>query len=99
MLANPDCTLSQEKIAEAAGVPHTTFYNWLRNQEFLKEVGKLVDKYTATKLAYAWHCLIARMPVDTAAIKLYFELQGKYKQDVKLDIAGKVVIVDDIPDS
>lgn len=88
MLANPGCMLTQEKIAESAGVSHTTFYRWMQDADFIREVEKLIDKYTDAKLSYAWRCLLTRMPVDTAAIKLYFELKGKYKQDIK--ISGQI---------
>lgn len=86
MLANPDCKLTQTEIAESAGVSRSTFYRWLEDDAFLKGVEKLIDMYTDVKLSYAWRCLLARMPVDTAAIKLYFELKGKYKQKTEIQV-------------
>ena len=82
MLADPDCKLSQTQIMNDVGVPHTTFYRWMRDPKFIAAVNNLVEQYTNTKLPYVWQCLLMRMPVDPAAIKLYFELKGRYQQKV-----------------
>ena len=55
----------------------------------MQAVSDLVDKYTDAELPNAWRCLLARMPCDTAAIKLFFELKGKYQQKVTATVACK----------
>ena len=82
MLANPSVNKSKKDIAEEVGISSATMWRWMQDVQFLQEVSKLVERYTDAELPYAWRCLLARMPVDTAAIKLYFELKGRYQQKV-----------------
>ena len=78
MLANPDIKANKTEIIEQVGVPRTTLYRWLKDPDFIKYVDSL------TELSTVWKALIRRCICgDTQAIKLYFELKGKYKQQIE----------------
>ena len=99
MLANPACRLTDTEIMAECDVPRTTFYRWLReNEAFILYVNGLIDRYTDAELAKVWKALIRRCEIgDTQAIKLYFELKGKYNQSVNVSGSGVVQIINDIP--
>ena len=102
MLANPRYGLKDSEIIEACDVSHTTFYRWIReNDEFNAYVNKLIDKYTDAELAAVWKALIRKCKIgDVQAIKLFFELKGKYSQNVNVSGSGvQIQIIDDIPKS
>lgn len=84
MLANPDVSANKTEIIKQVGVPRTTLYRWLKDPDFIKYVDSLIDSYTDAELSTVWKALIRRCICgDTQAIKLYFELKGKYKQQVE----------------
>lgn len=84
MLANPDVDGTKTAISENVGVSRTTLYKWLKDPEFIKYVDSLIDSYTDAELSTVWKALIRRCICgDTQAIKLYFELKGKYKQQIE----------------
>ena len=84
MLANPDIKANKTEIIEQVGVPRTTLYRWLKDPDFIKYVDSLIDSYTDAELSTVWKALIRRCICgDTQAIKLYFELKGKYKQQIE----------------
>lgn len=94
MLADPECgsrTISE--ICEEIGINRSTYYKYWRNSEnFRNYVNELIEKYTDSELAAVWRALIGRcMDGDISAIKLFFEMKGKYKQQVQLD--GGVVFI------
>lgn len=78
MLANPDISKTKKEIAEELGISLTTMWRWTREADFIDLISELVNSYTDSELPYAYKCLLARMPVDTAAIRLFFELKQKY---------------------
>ena len=92
MLANPDFEGTKTEILEQAGVPRTTFYRWLReNQAFIDYTAQLVEKYTDGELPSVWKALTGKCHTgDVAAIKLYFELKGKYKVNVDVNNSPKL---------
>lgn len=84
MLANPDISVNKSEIAERVGVGRSTLYRWLKDSKFIKYVDSLIDSYTDAELGTVWKALIKRCAEgDTQAIKLYFELKGKYKQQIE----------------
>lgn len=94
MLANPENehnTISA--ICEELGISRNTYYSsWLKDENFIAYVNELVERYTDSELASVWRALIDKCHKgDVNAIKLFFELKGKYKQEVKLD--GGVVFI------
>ena len=91
-LANPENELSVTKLCEKFKISRTTFYNWQKEADFNGYIAYLIDSYTDSELANVWKALISKAKVgNTEAIKLYFELKGKYKQTV--DIGGGVVFI------
>lgn len=96
MLANPSYKGTKSKIIKEVGVSRSTFYNWFKNSDFLEYVNSLVDKYTDAELAEVWKALISECKGgNVQAIKLYFELKGKYKQSVDVENSGTIQIVID----
>lgn len=94
MLANPENehnTISA--ICEELGISRNTYYsNWLKDKNFTAYVNELVERYTDSELASVWRVLIDKcLEGNVNAIKLFFELKGKYKQQVQLD--GGVVFI------
>ncbi len=86
-LANPDFTGTITSLIESVGVPRTTFYRWLDEPEYLEYINSLVDKYTDSELAAVWKSLISECKGgNVQAIKLYFELKGKYTTKIQADI-------------
>ena len=83
LLADPeDRRTRSDKIAEV-GVSRSTAYRWLKDNDFLDYLNEQIDKYTDGHLSTAWRSLITQMKRgDTQAIKLFFELKGKYKQQI-----------------
>lgn len=85
MLANPDFNGTVTQLCEHIGVARSTFYKWLNDSEFLDYIQSLIDKYTDSELAAVWKALISECKNgNVQAIKLYFELKGKYKTNVEL---------------
>ncbi len=99
MLADPTNMMTDTQIMEECNVPRSTFYRWLReDEEYIAYLNELIDKYTDAELSRVWKALLRRcISGDTQAIKLYFELKGKYKQNVNVSGSGIVQIIDDIP--
>ncbi len=97
LLANPDIKMDKTRIMQAVDVPRTTFYRWLRDEKFIKYVASLVDAYTDAELSEVWKSLLKRCADGAVdAIKLYFEMKGKYSQNI--NFSGEVIkIINDIP--
>ena len=86
MLANPDIETSKTDIINTLSVPRSTFYRWLKQPEFIQYVDELIEKYTDGELAPIYKALIKKCKSgNVAAIKLYFELKGKYKQEIEVN--------------
>ena len=91
LLANPEEADTKTALCEKVGVSRETFYKWLKKKEFIDYVSELIDHYTDGELASVWKSLIKQCQLgNVAAIKLYFEMKGKYKQTV--DLGGRVVV-------
>lgn len=79
-LANPDCTDTVTQLCAEVGVSRATFYRWMDNPSFRDYLNYLIDKYSESELAAVWKALIRRCTGgDTQAMKLFFELKGKYE--------------------
>lgn len=75
------------EIADKARVCRSTIYDWLDDDDFTKALDEKIDKYTDSEVANIWKALINKaMNGDTQAIKLYFEMKNKYKQQIQLDV-------------
>lgn len=87
MLANPEFTGTNKELYEKLGISHQTFYKWIREEAIISHAEYLIEKYTDAELSSVWKALLKKCrDGDTQAIKLYFELKGKYKQEVKQTI-------------
>lgn len=97
-LANPEAGQTDKDIYTAVGISHDTFYRWLReDKEILEYAAHLIDRYTDKELGAVWRALIKECKAgNVPAIKLYFELKGKYSQNVKVEGLSDIIIVDDI---
>ena len=83
MLADPEQKGSITKLCEEVGVARTTFYEWIGDDEFRAYVDELIDRYTDSELSRVWKSLMRLIDQgNIQAIKLYFELKGKYKDGV-----------------
>ncbi len=92
LLANPEYTGTITELVAQVGISRATFYRWLDEDEYKQFVNALIDKYTDSELSTVWKALIEQCKNgNTQAIKLYFELKGKYKQ--ALDISGDVKVI------
>lgn len=94
MLADPECEYCTiGEMCAAVGVVRSTYYRyWLKNENFISFVNELIEKHTSAELGPVWRSLIRKCHSgDTQAIKLFFELKGKYKQQV--DVSGGVVFM------
>ena len=87
LFVNPKVT-SITEIADKAGVARKTIYTWLDDEKFNEVLNEKIDKFVNSQTAGVWKSLIANaIDGDTRAIKLFFEMQGKYKD--RKEITGK----------
>ena len=95
-LANPDCQQSITDLCKEVGVARTTFYDWIGDNQFRVYVDELIERYTDSELSRVWKALMRKIDKgDMQAIKLYFELKGKYKEGVgKRDVYTEEEFVD-----
>lgn len=100
MLVNPEFSGSVTELCREVGIARSTYYRWLDDPEYFNYISGLIDKYTNAELAAVWKALLAEAKKgNVSALKLYFELKGKYKQQV--EVGGGVVFIsgeDDIPE-
>lgn len=96
MLADPDQKGSITELCAEVGVARTTFYDWIGDDDFRGYVDSLIERYTDSELSRVWKALMRQIDKgDMQAIKLYFELKGKYKEGVgKRDIYSEEEVVD-----
>ncbi len=86
ILADPTETGTIKDICERVGLPRRTFYNWMDRKDFIDFVNSLIDKYTDAELAGVWKALsLKARGGDIQAIKLYFEMKGKYKHTQEIN--------------
>ena len=100
MLASPEFDGNISKLCDEIDVARSTFYRWYEDSDFVRYVEWLIERYSDSELANAWRALIKKANSgNVEALKLYFELKGKYKKEIAID--GGVVFIsgeDDIPD-
>ena len=93
LLCDPDFAGNITELCRKVGVARSTFYRLQKNNaDFREYVTYLIDSYTDSELAGVWRSLIRKCNTgDASSIKLFFELKGKYRQQV--DISGGVVFL------
>ena len=100
-LVNPDVSDNVTKVCEDVGVARSTFYKWLKDEDYVSYIQELIDRYTDSELAAVWKALIVKCKTgDVQAIKLYFELKGKYttvvQNNIKVDNPFSDLTTDDL---
>lgn len=94
MLANPESEYKTvSDMCRELGISRNTYYSkWLQDKKFTEYVDKLITRYTDSELADVWRALIKQCTAGNVnAIKLFFELKGKYRQQI--DVSGGVVFI------
>lgn len=87
ILASPEgVNMKNDDVGEKVGVTGKTISNWKSDPMFQDALQNRIRKYAASLLPYAWECLKERMPKDTQALKLYYQLLGEYKE--QMEVAG-----------
>lgn len=80
LLADIDRALTITDVCRAVGIDRTTFYKWLRKQEFRAYMNYLIDIETEACLRDAFAALKRQMKRgDVQAIKLYLELKDRFR--------------------
>ena len=86
MLVNPEFDGNISKLCREMDVARSTLYRWFDDIDFKNYLDYLVEKYTDTELANAWKALVNKANSgNVEALKLFFELKGKYKQEVTVN--------------
>ena len=92
-LASPEFNGNISELCREFGVARSTLYRWLDDSNFTGYLEWLVEKYTDSELANAWKALVKKANGgNVEALKLFFELKGKYKQTVDIN-GGSVVFI------
>lgn len=80
LLADPDNRqMTKTKLAQEVGVSRQTLYLYLTKKRVLEYLTALTEYYADVELPNVWRALIRKAKKeDMSAIKLYFELKGKY---------------------
>ncbi len=87
-----------ERLCSEVGIGMTVFYKWMGEAPFRKYLETMVEKRTYGEISVVWKALIDQCSKgNIPAIKLYFELKGKYKADTNVAALGLIQILDDIP--
>jgi len=92
LLANPEWNGNITELCEEIGVSCSTYYKWLDNSQFTDYTSKLIDKYADNEQVSIWKSLVQKAKTgDLNAIKLYFEMRSKNKQ--QNDSGSSVIIL------
>lgn len=76
-------------VAKELGVSERAIYKWLNKERFVQVLNEQIERYTDGETARVWKALINQaVSGDINAIKLFFELKGKYKQ--RIEHSGQV---------
>ena len=86
LLVNPDCDLTVTEMCKQLNVSRSSFYIWQQEADFKRYLEFLIENYTDSELANAWKALVKKANSgNVEALKLFFELKGKYKQEFTLN--------------
>lgn len=87
MLCNPDIDMTITDLCNEVGVSRQTFYNWQKEASFNGYVEFLINSFTDSELPAAWKSLVKKMKTgNVEALKLFFEMKGKYKSQVEANL-------------
>lgn len=97
MLANPDFMGSMTELMATVGVPRTTFYRWLEDENYISYINSLIERYTDSELASVWKALVRECKKgNVQAIKLFFELKGRYTANIKVESPFKGLTTEEL---
>ena len=97
MLANPDFSGSITELLETVGVPRTTFYRWLDDPKYLSYINSIIERYTDSELGPVWKALVNQCKKgNVQAMKLFFELKGKYTANIKIESPFAALSADEL---
>ena len=92
LLCDPECKMSITDMCYAVGIARSTYYSWLESDEYREYLESVIRRYTDGELPNVWKALVKKASHgNVEAIKLFFEMKGKYRQEI--DISGGVVFV------
>ena len=91
-----------EDICLQYGITAETLYTWLAEESFRQYMDLILNGKTFSAMTGVWKSLLNQCAEgNIQAIKLYFELKGKYKNEKSLAEAQSkppmIQIIDDIP--
>jgi AcrR family transcriptional regulator len=99
LLADPSESRTISEKCKKAGVSRTTFYRWMKDKKFVEYLNSLIDEYTDAELSRVWAALTRKaVEGDIQAIKLFFEMKGKYKEKKEIEHSGNIQFVSATPD-
>ena len=92
LLVNPDCKMTVTEMCKHLKVSRSSFYVWQQEADFKGYIEFLIENFTDSELPNAWRALVKKANSgNIEALKLFFELKGKYKQEIAID--GGVVFI------
>lgn len=90
-----------DDICEDFSISKDTLYQWLAEEEFRSYMDLILNGKTFSAMTGVWKSLLNQCAEgNIQAIKLYFELKGKYKGEkgaAKEEEKKVIEIIDDIP--
>ncbi len=99
MLANPEFVGTNKELYETVGISHDTFYRWIKEDAVIAYTESLINKYTDGELGAVWKALLHKCRSgDIQAIKLYFELKGRYGNKAVTKDETEDIIADKLND-
>jgi len=87
-IANPEIENTITAACKHAGVDRSSYYNWMRDcPEFAEYLEYLIEKYTDGQLGPIYKSLCSKaVGGNVQAMKLYFEVKGRIKKEMDLNI-------------
>ena len=95
-LANPENKGNIKKACESVKMARAQYYEWVRNSPaFRAALDEIVSKFADAHLPEVWQALADSCieEHDPKAMKLYFELTGRYQKNVNVSGNAGVVIM------
>jgi len=81
VLLNPDCDKKKCERLSEAGIPTSTFYHWMQDDNFVAYLNERVANMTDKAYSDVWKSLVQKArDGDIQAIKLFFEMRHEYIQ-------------------
>lgn len=93
-MLNPMDKRNHTEKLRSLGVPATTYQGWMSNKVFSDYVSKRAEDMFGGSMYLAQEALVRKvMRGDTGAMKLYFEMTGKYKNQAESNQDFKMLVL------